>query len=457
MRDRLAPCFVICGGQIVGDDVASLSFLGKGIHVDSSRDKQERESLRYVLVIPAFNEQQAIAGILRRAVAARQQVLASTPVTEMTVVVVNDGSTDETQAIIDQPEFADVVKIRFPENRGYGAAIKAGFAAVAGELVGFIDADGTCDPAFSVQLINHLLATDADLVLANRLNADSKMPLVRRIGNRGFSRLLNTLAGASVVDIASGFRILRRSSLRWMSPLPDGMHFTPALSCIGVLDPRLRIAEIPMPYDARIGDSKLNVVWDGFRFLLTILFAFCCYSPIKSSLAATFVVAMLCGHLMGVLAWTGSSAGVLASLGSTSAVSCVLLIWAGLIVHQLNYLLIGPRRVLRPSERVLQSLLQERGLIVGGVAVTLLCGLGFAGLGLQAGSMSATLSALASGGLTLMMAVGMAGLTCGVVSRAIWAVNEKQKASANGAYELPGVPRIGDSLQHGLSGEWLKA
>jgi len=71
--------------------------------------------------------------------------------------------------------------------------------------------------------------------------------------------------------------------------------------------------------------------------------------------------------------------------------------------------------------------------------------------------MSATLSALASGGLTLMMAVGMAALTCGVVSRAIWAVNEKQKASANGAYELPGVPGIGDSLQRGLSGEWIKA
>ena len=177
------------------------------------------------------------------------------------------------------------MQVRFRKNRGYGAAIKAGFAAAPGELVGFIDADGTCDPEFSVQLINHLLATGADMVLASRLNADSRMPLLRRIGNRGFSWLLNALAGTAVVDIASGFRVLRRSSLRWMSPLPDGMHFTPALSCICVLDPRLRIAEVPMPYDERIGQSKLSVVWDGFRFLLTILFSFCCYSPIKSALA----------------------------------------------------------------------------------------------------------------------------------------------------------------------------
>ena len=163
--------------------------------MDSGFDKTAWSALRYVLVVPAFNEQDAISGLLRRVLAAREQVLAKTPVTEMVVVVVNDGSSDRTQEIIDQPEFAEVVKVRFRENRGYGAAIKAGFAAAPGELVGFIDADGTCDPEFSVQLINHLLATGADMVLASRLNADSRMPLVRRIGNRGFSWLLNVLAG----------------------------------------------------------------------------------------------------------------------------------------------------------------------------------------------------------------------------------------------------------------------
>ena len=430
-------------------------WLSGGHVMDSGTDKTERLLLRYVLVVPAFNEQEAIAGILRRALAARDLVLAQTPVTEMVVVVVNDGSSDRTQEIIEQPEFADVVKVRFRENRGYGAAIKAGFAASPGELVGFIDADGTCDPEFSVQLINHLLATDADMVLASRLNADSRMPWVRRIGNRGFSWLLNVLAGTAVVDIASGFRVLRRSSLRWMSPLPDGMHFTPALSCICVLDPRLKIAEVPMPYDERIGQSKLSVVWDGFRFLATILFSFCCYSPIKSALAACALVVLLGGSLLGWLIWAGSSPALVMSLGSTLAVLGVLLLWTGLIVHQLNYLLIGPRRLLRPAEQTLQVLLHERRLIAAGAATTALGGLGFGWLGLQAKAFSATTAALISGGLTLVMAAGMAALTCGVISRVIWAVNEKQRASGPHGLEAPGAREIPSSLPSGFNRELL--
>jgi hypothetical protein len=423
--------------------------------MDSGFDKTASSALRYVLVVPAFNEQEAVSGLLRRVLAARAQVLARTPVTEMVVVVVNDGSSDRTQEIIEQPEFAEVVKVRFRENRGYGAAIKAGFAAVPSELVGFIDADGTCDPEFSVQLVNHLLATGADMVLASRLHADSRMPLVRRIGNRGFSWLLNVLAGTAVVDIASGFRVLRRSSLRWMSPLPDGMHFTPALSCICVLDPRLQIAEVPMPYDERIGQSKLSVVWDGFRFLLTILFSFCCYSPIKSALAACVLVMLLGGTIMGWLIWAGGSAALLASLGSALAMLGVLLVWAGLIVHQLNYLLIGPRRLLRPAEQALQRLLHERSLMPAGAATTLLGGLGFVWLGLHTGAMSAASATLISGALTLAMAAGMAAVTCGVVSRVIWAVNEKQRASVHHGQESAGAREILRPVPAGLSSELL--
>lgn len=416
---------------------------------DFNSEGAARIPLRYVLVVPALNEQEAIAGLLMRALQARARVLAETPVTEMCLVVVNDGSTDRTQAIIDEPQFNEVIKVRFAQNRGYGAAIKAGFAAAPGELVGFIDADGTCDPEFSVQLINHLLATDADMVLASRLSADSKMPLVRRIGNRLFSRLLNLLAGTAVVDMASGFRVLRRASLRWMSPLPDGMHFTPALSCIGVLDPRLRIAEIPMPYDERVGQSKLSVVWDGFRFLATILFSFCCYSPIKSALAACVVVLLLGGLLVGALAWAGSAPAMLMSLSGALAVLSLLLVWAGVIGHQLNYLMIGPRRVLLPTERALQQLLHERGLMVGGAATTLLGGLGFVWLGLRASGMSATMSSLACGSLTLVMAAGMAALTCGVVSRVIWALHEQQRSSVRPEHDVLAGALMRHSVQPG--------
>ena len=65
--------------------------------------------MKLALVIPALNEEQAIASTLRRALAARQKVVEQTDVTEMVIVFVNDGSTDRTQQIVDQPEFDEVV------------------------------------------------------------------------------------------------------------------------------------------------------------------------------------------------------------------------------------------------------------------------------------------------------------------------------------------------------------
>jgi hypothetical protein len=164
---------------------------------------------------------------------------------------------------------------------------------------------------------------------------------------------------------------------------------------------------------------------------------------------------LLGGLLMGWLIWAGSPAALLASLGSALAVLGVLLVWAGLIVHQLNYLLIGPRRLLRPAEQTLQSLLHERGLMPAGVATILFGGLGFVWLGLQAGSLSTATATLISGVLTLAMAAGMAALTCGVVSRVIWAVNEKQRASVHHAQESAGVRELPSPVQSGLSSELL--
>jgi glycosyltransferase involved in cell wall biosynthesis len=262
--------------------------------------------MRFALVIPALNEEEAIAGTLRRALAARAKVLAQTPVTEMTIVFVNDGCTDRTQEIVDQDEFHDVVKVNYGRNRGYGAAIKAGWQAVDADLLGFVDADGTCDPDFCVPLINRMFEANADVVLAGRLNPNSEMPLIRQIGNKIFATLLGVVSGhTEITDTASGFRVVRRANLKLMSPLPDGLHFTPAMSCICLLDPRLRIEEVPMPYKERIGRSKLSVIKDGFRFLFTILFSAACYSPIKTTLAASGLV--LLGALLAVgalaLAW----------------------------------------------------------------------------------------------------------------------------------------------------------
>jgi glycosyltransferase involved in cell wall biosynthesis len=378
--------------------------------------------MRFSLVVPALNEEEAIASTLRRALAARARVLAETPVTAMTVVFVNDGSTDGTQTIVDQPEFAEVVKVRFEKNRGYGAAIKAGWRAADAGLLGFMDADGTCDPEFCVPLIQRLLETDADIVLAARLGPDTKMPLIRQLGNRLFAGLLGAVSGQDLTDSASGFRILRRDSLRLLTPLPDGLHFTPAMSSIGLLDPRVRIEEVPMPYEERTGKSKLSVLKDGLRFLFIILFTTAVYNPIRSFLVAALAVALGFAGLAGLalVAGAGDAAMVIALVG-TAAV--LLLVGAGVTVHQLNFLLLGPIRRDNPLERALQRLLRYKGLLAAGLGLSLVALVGLAAAVAFAG---AALGAVVW--LLGLLFVGLLLMVGGVLMRVIWVVGQRQAA-----------------------------
>ncbi|WP_435008739.1 glycosyltransferase family 2 protein [Tundrisphaera lichenicola] len=386
--------------------------------------------MRFALIIPALNEEEAIVGTLRRALAAREKVVAETVVTEMSVVFVNDGSTDRTQAIVDQPEFSEVIKVRFAQNQGYGAAIKAGWRATDADLLGFIDSDGTCDPDYSVPLIRCLTRTGADVVLAGRMSPESKMPRIRRFGNVLFAKLLGAVSGKPLTDCASGFRVVRRSSLPLISPLPKGMHFTPAMSAICLLDPRLRIEEVPMPYEERIGRSKLSVLKDGLRFLYVILFTVCCYTPLRTMLLVAGAFVGLVGLLVFLLSALGLSTAN-PSLALGGAIVAMLAVWTGVVCHQLNFLLIGPRQFIGPTERLLQTLTEYKLLILSGLGIL---ATGLLGLAI----LPATRLADSPGALMAMvflMSLGATSTLVGVIVRVVWAVGEKLKALVNREYQ----------------------
>lgn len=234
------------------------------------------------IVIPALNEEQAIGGTIARCLSAREQIREEAGLADVEIVVVSDGSTDRTAEIAQG--FEDVRVIVFEKNRGYGAAIKEGWRQASGTLLGFLDADGTCDPAYFAEMCRVAQEESADVVLGSRLGPESKMPRIRRLGNRVYAFLLGLLCGRQVTDTASGMRVVRRESLRWLYPLPDGLHFTPSMSARALLND-LRLIEVPMRYEERIGRSKLSVVRDGVRFLKTIFSGVLCYRPEKPLLA----------------------------------------------------------------------------------------------------------------------------------------------------------------------------
>jgi glycosyltransferase involved in cell wall biosynthesis len=234
--------------------------------------------MKLLIVIPALNEEESIASIITRSLAARASIVANSPVTEVEITVVSDGSTDRTVELASR--YTDQIKLTvFETNRGYGAAIKEAWNQADADLLGFLDADGTCDPEFFTPLCKALEAENADIVLGCRLSPDSKMPLVRRLGNVIFAFLLSLFSSQRVRDTASGMRVVRRSSLPQLMPLPDGLHFTPAMSARAVLNSALKIVEIPMPYHEREGESKLRIARDGLRFLRVIAEAASLYRP----------------------------------------------------------------------------------------------------------------------------------------------------------------------------------
>jgi len=235
--------------------------------------------MKLTIVIPALNEEHAIASIIERSLAAREHIVAYGPVDEVEIIVVSDGSTDHTAKIAST--YREVALIEFERNRGYGAAIKEGFRCGTGELVSFLDADGTCDPRFFATLCRALIEEDAAVALGSRLGPDSNMPRVRRLGNRIYAIILSALSNRIVTDTASGMRVIRRDALEQLYPLPDGLHFTPAMSARVLCDERLGIVECPMPYAERIGESKLHVVRDGVRFLRTIFEMTLMWQPAK--------------------------------------------------------------------------------------------------------------------------------------------------------------------------------
>ncbi len=248
----------------------------------------KRETLS--IVIPALNEEAAIGGTIARCLEAREHLLREGGLGAVELLVVSDGSSDRTEEIA--RGFPEVTVLAFERNRGYGAAILCGFAHARGDLLGFLDADGTCDPRLFADLCRALREGPADVALGSRLGPGSQMPRLRTAGNLLFAGLLGILSKRTVRDTASGMRVLRREVLRDLLPLPSGLHFTPAMSARILLEDRLALAEVPMPYAERVGRSKLSVLRDGWRFLRSIVQAAMCFRPARPLLLAAALLAL---------------------------------------------------------------------------------------------------------------------------------------------------------------------
>ncbi|MEM9774384.1 MAG: glycosyltransferase family 2 protein [Chloroflexota bacterium] len=337
------------------------------------------------IVIPAYNEEDGIATIANRVLAVKPD-LAKVGVDDLELLVVDDGSSDKTAEIADSIE--GVTLIKHKTNKGYGAALKTGFGSAKGELVGFLDADGTYPPEYFPNLCTAAM-NGSDLVIGSRMaGADSQMPTTRRIGNVFFAGLLSILTRSKVTDSASGMRVFKKTILEQIYPLPDGLNLTPVMSTRAIHE-GIRMKELPIPYSERLGRSKLSVVHDGRLFLESMVFTALTYNPVRIlGMIGMFLSLIAIAIFAGITIARLNGVTTLGSGGVTAVMIALVTLVAGISLFSLgatfNYLttlfhkrqvrqgLFGRPMLSAPLERYfgwLGPIALLGGLVIGGVSV----------------------------------------------------------------------------------------
>jgi glycosyltransferase involved in cell wall biosynthesis len=237
------------------------------------------------LIIPTRNEAISICECIRRAKAVFKEMDLEGE------VLVSDSSTDETPLVA----ATCGAKVITPERLGYGNAYLKGFKEARGKFIVLMDGDLTYDPNDMKTMLLLLLKGDFDIIIGSRLKGQilpGSMPALHRyVGNPALTWLLNKLFGSDISDAHCGLRAITRSALNSLDLRAGGMEFASEM-LIEASRKGLKIAEVPITYHPRKGESKLLSYSDGWRHLRFMMI----YRPVPFLLipgGAAFIVGLV--------------------------------------------------------------------------------------------------------------------------------------------------------------------
>ena len=214
--------------------------------------------MRLSIIVPVFNERATVLQVLDR-------VAAIDP--EAEIVVVDDGSTDGTGALlVERARRNDrkITLVQHPVNRGKGAALASGVGRANGDYVIVQDADLEYDPADYRKLIAVVDARQAEAVYGSRFGGGRPSMSVRhRIGNRLLTGLTNLLYGSSLTDMETCYKLLRRSLFVELAIACNRFDVEPEITA-KLLRAGVTIHEVPISYTGRSFAEGKKISWVDF-------------------------------------------------------------------------------------------------------------------------------------------------------------------------------------------------
>ncbi|QEP45046.1 glycosyltransferase family 2 protein [Ectothiorhodospiraceae bacterium BW-2] len=275
------------------------------------------------IVIPAKNEAAALTTLLP---SLRQHY------PDCTIIVVNDGSTDQTEALC-RANAIEVVS--HPYSKGNGAAIKSGLRAATSDYILCMDADNQ----HRVEDIAALIAKRAqgyEMVVGARVDKKSQASTARLVANGFYNRFASWVSGHTIVDLTSGFRLMeRRKALEFIHLLPNGFSY-PTTITMAFFRAGYSVGYVPITTNPRIGKSHIRLWRDGARFLLIIFKIGTLFSPMKLFLPVSLALFLTAsGYYLHTYLTISRFTNMSALLYMTS----VIIFMLGLVSEQITALL----------------------------------------------------------------------------------------------------------------------
>lgn len=221
------------------------------------------------IIIPCYNEEKAIEETLADLKPFSDKHL-------WKIIVVNDGSTDNTEEIL--KKIRNIIVCKHKVNMGYGASLKTGINSAETELLAFYDADGQHKPGDLERLWNEW--NDEDMIVGMR-GKGSHIDIARTPGKWILSKVANFLAGRKIPDLNSGLRIVKRDLIiKYLHLFPEGFSFS-TTSTIAFLSDKRVVEYKNITTNRRKGKSSVNQIKDGFNTILLMLRLITLFNPIK--------------------------------------------------------------------------------------------------------------------------------------------------------------------------------